>query len=170
MPNLAIFAFAPLYQRVASRKNSESELKVVSSRNNSESESVSSTCPTTGNGNKKYKNNKVVSLYQRVASRNNSESELKQVAVNSSRNNSESESVSSTSSSSTTGNGNKKNKNNNKVVPARKLSKMMSKGTIVFQDVGGVYMLIHKPTGQWVMKNGEYLEFVTPRKTSNSED
>ena len=116
MPNLAIFAFAPLYQRVASRKNSESELKVVSSRNNSESESVSST------------------------------------------------------SSSTTGNGNKKNKNNNKVVPARKLSKMMSKGTIVFQDVGGVYMLIHKPTGQWVMKNGEYLEFVTPRKTSNSED
>ena len=62
------------------------------------------------------------------------------------------------------------NKNNDKVVPARKLSKMMSKGTIVFQDVDGVYMLIHKPTGQWVMKNGEYLEFVTPRKTSNSED
>ena len=105
---LAIFAFAPLYQRVASRKNSESEQKVVSSRNNSESESTSST----GNG----------------------------------------------------------KKNKNKVVPARKLSKMMAKGTIVFQDVGGVYMLIHKPTGQWVMKNGEYLEFVTPRKTSNSKD
>ena len=105
---LAIFAFAPLYQRVASRKNSESEQKVVSSRNNSESEPTS----PTGNG----------------------------------------------------------KKNKNKVVPARKLSKMMAKGTIVFQDVGGVYMLIHKPTGQWVMKNGEYLEFVTPRKTSNSKD
>ena len=107
---LAIFAFAPLYQRVASRKNSESELKVVS-RKNSESEPASSTSPT-GNG----------------------------------------------------------KKSKNKVVPARKLSKMMAKGTIVFQDVGGVYMLIHKPTGQWVMKNGEYLEFVTPKKTSNSKD
>ena len=77
---LAIFAFAPLYQRVASRKNSESEQKVVSSRNNSESEPTS----PTGNG----------------------------------------------------------KKNKNKVVPARKLRKMMAKGTIVFQDVGDVYMLI----------------------------
>ena len=93
-----------------------------------------------------------------LSNRKDSESEPKVV---SSRNNSESEPTSPTRNG---------KKNKNKVVPARKLSKMMAKGTIVFQDVGGVYMLIHKPTGQWVMKNGEYLEFVTPRKTSNSKD
>ena len=162
MPNIAIFAFAPHFQRVASRKNSESELKLVSnSRNNSESEPATSTCSsqtTTGNGKKNQ--NKVISsrkLSKISSLRKNSES-------------AETASItSSTSSTTTTGNG-KNNKNNDKVVPARKLSKMMSKGTIVFQDVDGVYMLIHKPTGQWVMKNGEYLEFVTPRKSSNSED